>query len=375
LPEKGDTIRVTDKFCQSHGRELLITNVLWNTAYPIHAGGGVYDLSAIELVRLHDDPTPEEPAPVKPKTIARGYEGDLNGKHVTVHNPGTFYDGFEGTVIQHTFDDGKCRVLFDDEEPTPLDMLHVFDANELVVSPKLSKAKSEPAPADHVADAGKKVEPKFHPLSGGWIPEIGLRVVCTGPDEDIKGWHGEIFAFTDSRIDVLMDRDGCEYTIDQENLCLESEWGEDDVAGAGKVIKEAEKEPFKVGQRVKYTGNARGYKDRSGEVKGESPGSVQVLFDDSSFAIGVDPDYLIPEPPLEPQSLASDSVNHPRHYNTHPSGIECIEIARHYGFNIGNVIKYVWRCEEKGAPIEDLKKAAWYLNDEIQRREKASGQG
>ena len=40
----------------------------------------------------------------------------------------------------------------------------------------------------------------------------------------------------------------------------------------------------------------------------------------------------------------ADSVNHPAHYNSHPSGIECIEIARHHNFNIGNTIKYLWRA-------------------------------
>lgn len=38
------------------------------------------------------------------------------------------------------------------------------------------------------------------------------------------------------------------------------------------------------------------------------------------------------------------SVNHPIHYNQHPSGIECIDIVRHHDFNIGNVIKYIWRA-------------------------------
>jgi hypothetical protein len=66
----------------------------------------------------------------------------------------------------------------------------------------------------------------------------------------------------------------------------------------------------------------------------------------------------------------NDSVDHPSHYNTHPSGIECIDVAEHMSFNIGNVIKYVWRADEKGMPIEDLKKARWYLDREIQRREK-----
>jgi ATP-dependent RNA circularization protein (DNA/RNA ligase family) len=63
-----------------------------------------------------------------------------------------------------------------------------------------------------------------------------------------------------------------------------------------------------------------------------------------------------------------DAVNHPAHYTSHPSGVECVTIAEHFGFNIGNVIKYLWRCEEKGAPIQDLEKAAWYLNREIAKR-------
>lgn len=66
---------------------------------------------------------------------------------------------------------------------------------------------------------------------------------------------------------------------------------------------------------------------------------------------------------------AHDPVDHPRHYTSHPSGIECIQVVRHMSFNIGNAIKYLWRADIKGAPIEDLKKAAWYIADEIKRRE------
>ena len=71
----------------------------------------------------------------------------------------------------------------------------------------------------------------------------------------------------------------------------------------------------------------------------------------------------------------SGTVDHPRHYNAHPSGVECITVAEHFGFNLGNVIKYLWRAEEKGAPIEDLKKAAWYLAREISRRESPNASG
>lgn len=62
-----------------------------------------------------------------------------------------------------------------------------------------------------------------------------------------------------------------------------------------------------------------------------------------------------------------DSVNHPKHYTSHPSGIEAIQVTRHMSFNLGNVIKYVWRAGQKGDPIEDLRKAMFYLQDEIER--------
>lgn len=59
----------------------------------------------------------------------------------------------------------------------------------------------------------------------------------------------------------------------------------------------------------------------------------------------------------------------PPHYQKHPSGIECIEVTRHMNFNLGNVVKYLWRAEHKDAHLQDLKKAAWYLADEIRRLE------
>ena len=63
-------------------------------------------------------------------------------------------------------------------------------------------------------------------------------------------------------------------------------------------------------------------------------------------------------------------VSHPPHYTKHPSGIECIQIVEWMGFNLGNAIKYIWRADEKGNAIEDLQKAAWYVNREIQKRAK-----
>lgn len=70
-------------------------------------------------------------------------------------------------------------------------------------------------------------------------------------------------------------------------------------------------------------------------------------------------------------NITVDQVNHPTHYTAHPSGIEAIEITRHMNFNLGNAIKYIWRAGLKNQDkhIEDLKKAVFYLNDEIKRLE------
>jgi hypothetical protein len=67
---------------------------------------------------------------------------------------------------------------------------------------------------------------------------------------------------------------------------------------------------------------------------------------------------------------AKDVVNNPKHYTEHPSGIECIEVTEHMGFNLGNAIKYIWRCDLKKDAIEDLKKAKWYIDREINKRVK-----
>jgi hypothetical protein len=67
-----------------------------------------------------------------------------------------------------------------------------------------------------------------------------------------------------------------------------------------------------------------------------------------------------------------DSVARPKHYTAHPSGIECIQVTEHMGFNIGNAVKYLWRAGLKGPAIEDLKKARWYIDREIQRLGKAT---
>lgn len=65
-----------------------------------------------------------------------------------------------------------------------------------------------------------------------------------------------------------------------------------------------------------------------------------------------------------------DMVNNPPHYTQNPSGVECIEVIEHLPSNIAAAIKYLWRCDDKNNPEEDLNKAAWYINRELERRRK-----
>lgn len=66
--------------------------------------------------------------------------------------------------------------------------------------------------------------------------------------------------------------------------------------------------------------------------------------------------------------MGDDPVDHPSHYtDTHP-GMECIDMTGTMPFPLGNAVKYVWRRTGKGHPVQDLRKAAWYL-----RRESSSG--
>jgi hypothetical protein len=71
----------------------------------------------------------------------------------------------------------------------------------------------------------------------------------------------------------------------------------------------------------------------------------------------------------------NDPVNHPKHYTSHPSGVECIQITEHMNFCLGNAIKYIWRAGEKdhAKEIEDLQKARWYISREIERRQNDQG--
>lgn len=79
-----------------------------------------------------------------------------------------------------------------------------------------------------------------------------------------------------------------------------------------------------------------------------------------------------PAPPPQGAPAQPDAVNHPKHYNSHPAGIECITVVEHFPFNVGNAIKYCWRVglQDGADPIEDLRRAQWYIEREIARLSK-----
>jgi hypothetical protein len=60
-----------------------------------------------------------------------------------------------------------------------------------------------------------------------------------------------------------------------------------------------------------------------------------------------------------------DMVNHPLHYTSHPSGIECIDIAENLSFNVGNAFKYIFRSDLKDDTVTNLEKARFYMYREL----------
>ncbi|MGH8433696.1 MAG: DUF3310 domain-containing protein [Pseudomonas sp.] len=77
----------------------------------------------------------------------------------------------------------------------------------------------------------------------------------------------------------------------------------------------------------------------------------------------------LPAHPDARRFAVADMVNHPPHYNGHPSGVECIEVTERLPFSLGNAFKYVFRHRTKNGR-EDLQKARWYLQRELERAER-----
>lgn len=103
--------------------------------------------------------------------------------------------------------------------------------------------------------------------------------------------------------------------------------------------------------------------------------STRLYFDSSELELEGVYDALSKKPSEEPLSddsnvdKRSDAVDHPSHYTSHPSGVECKDIIGHYSFFIGSAMKYLWRAglKEGNPPIQDLQKAIKNIEFEIER--------
>ena len=119
---------------------------------------------------------------------------------------------------------------------------------------------------------------------------------------------------------------------------------------------------FKIGDKVKIIDN--GYYDAPlGSI-----GTIQKIDDDNDYWIN---NCCFCENHLElveeKETDGFNDVEKPKHYNSHPSGVECRDIIRHEPSNIAFAIKYLWRRDLKGNPIQDMEKAIECIKDEIKR--------
>ena len=104
-------------------------------------------------------------------------------------------------------------------------------------------------------------------------------------------------------------------------------------------------------------------------------------YENEAREVAVEPKISVTVDPKLLSEATEDRVNHPSHYTSHPSGVECIEITEHHDFCVGNAIKYLWRAglkvdADKGLvdkEIEDLNKAKWYIDRKINKLKKENG--
>lgn len=91
---------------------------------------------------------------------------------------------------------------------------------------------------------------------------------------------------------------------------------------------------------------------------------------DDAIVIEERVDRFKPTPPWQERTPSSDNVSHPPHYaEGWSNGAEVIDLTEHLSFCSGNVVKYVCRAGRKDPDkhVEDLEKARWYLDREIER--------
>lgn len=110
---------------------------------------------------------------------------------------------------------------------------------------------------------------------------------------------------------------------------------------------------------IHVLGNPQRYPTQGGDTS---------LFDPTANAVFEDP------PRDEVMNRTMEMVTRPPHYTSHPSGIECWQITQHMNFLLGSAMKYLWRVDLKGDPIENIDKAIACLKKEKSRRTGSAGE-
>lgn len=196
--------------------------------------------------------------------------------------------------------------------------------------------------------------------------KVGDRVIVTGDVSQsahtidlgsevtvlTQDWYADEWFYLVSVNDTPEEAFGISVNLASELVSTSDLWTDCEVEWVGEADLKPNEEPaftlhkIENGQMIDMTG----------------------FFSDVNFSAFTDlpSDERIDEP---------DAVNHPAHYTSDPSGVECITVTRHRNFNIGNAMKYLWRAGLKDADThtEDLRKAIWYINDEIERLEGGDG--
>lgn len=130
---------------------------------------------------------------------------------------------------------------------------------------------------------------------------------------------------------------------------------------------------YKTGDRVRIVqpGGFSGYKGRVTSVNALAtapyPYGVKIFVESHAKYIHLAEDEI----ELDTGAVeTSNAVDHPSHYTWLPNGLEVIDLTEHLNFSRGNAVKYICRADRKGNELEDLQKARWYIEREIQRIQK-----
>lgn len=362
LPEVGDTVRPANLgrwAPPNHGKEFVIESVVWDSYRPIRLEGLRHQCTPneIELARLHDDHIADADKPTEPATPEPEPAVKCRFK---VDDPVIYKAATDehGKVVAVSEDDQTVKVRYNDGTYTV-----AADDKYLIPKPKM-------------------LEPKFKVGDPVWIQsEHGVKFkgtykACDPKDQfchsvaihTVDGLEGVPRWYAGHRISPRNDdQPATPEAPGPKFKACDPVW----CCGLPGRIEDVKYEPggwWTYGlmsgvtalSEQRWTEQFITTRDVSHETATPDPTDADVSALPNRMVTTLTCDST-------PQA---DAVNHPPHYNSHPSGVECITITEHMNFNVGNAIKYLWRADMKDCPIQNLEKAHWYIAREIERRKK-----